>query len=194
MSSHGTKDALSKRVQRHFQLALVLTFCMSPLQSATLERLSLNDLILKSTSIVRGKVTGSHAAWSGPVIYTHYTIQVTEVLKGSAQSSTYVVVPGGTVDRLRQSFPGAPEFKPGDEFVFFLWTSPSGLTQIMGLTQGLFALAPGGTGDFVVTRAASTELMLDPLTGQPVKDQTVVMHLSDLKSQITSAVHRGGSR
>jgi hypothetical protein len=59
--------ALSSGVKRHFMLALVLTFCMSPLQSATLERLSLDDMIAKSTLIVRGKVTGSNAAASGPL-------------------------------------------------------------------------------------------------------------------------------
>ena len=37
-------------VKRHFMLALVLTFCMLPLQGATLERLSLDDMIAKSTA------------------------------------------------------------------------------------------------------------------------------------------------
>ena len=68
--------------------------------------------------------------------------------------------------------------------MFFLWTSKAGLTQVIGLTQGLFAIAPGGSADPSVTRAASTELMLDTNTGHPVKDQTLVMKLSDLRTQI----------
>ena len=52
------ETALYRVVKRHFMLALVLTFCMWPLQGATLERLSLDDMIAKSTAIVRGKVTG----------------------------------------------------------------------------------------------------------------------------------------
>ena len=159
---------------------------MAPLWCATLERLSLDDMISKSTSIVRGTVTGSYAAFSGPIVYTHYTVRVSEGLKGgaSAGSSVDVVVPGGTVANLRQSFAGTPTFLPGDEYVFFLWTSKAGLTQVLGLTQGLFSIAPDGTADPVATRNASHELMLDRQTGRPVKDQTLTMRLSELRSRI----------
>ncbi|HYW43657.1 MAG TPA: hypothetical protein VE959_12420 [Bryobacteraceae bacterium] len=179
-------------MKRCLLVALVSTSCMLPLQCATLERLSLNDMISQSTSVVRGTVTGSYAAFSGPVIYTHYTIQVSERLKGAAGaagagSTVDVVVPGGTVANLRQSFAGTPTFLPGDEYVFFLWTSRAGLTQVMGLTQGLFSVAEDGTADPLATRSASHELMLDQKTGRPVKDQTLTMRLSDLRSRIAGA-------
>src|SRR5216110_1985496 len=112
--------AVSYRVKRHFMLAFVLTFCMSPLQSATLERLSLDDMIAKSTAIVRGKVAASNAAASGPVIYTHYTVQVLERFKGAAGNTVDVTAPGGTVNGLRQTFAGAPTLNTGEEFIFFL--------------------------------------------------------------------------
>src|SRR5689334_17355761 len=91
-------------VKRHFMLALVLTFCMSPLQCATLERLSLDDMIVKSTSIVRGKVGQSRVVASGPVIYTYYTIQVSERFKGAQGTALEVAVPGGEINGLRQTF------------------------------------------------------------------------------------------
>lgn len=178
--------AFCNRVKRHFMLALVLTVCMSPLQSATLERLSLDDMIARSTSIVRGKVSASNAIASGPVIYTHYTIQVSERLKGQAGSSVDVFVPGGTINGLRQSFSGAPTLNVGDDFVFFLFSGRDGRNAIIGLTQGLFAL--DGSSDPVSTRAASRELMLDRQTGRPVKDDTMVMRLSDLRSRIASGL------
>jgi len=174
--------ALLLAVKRHFIHALVLTFCMLPLQCATLERLSLDDMVAKATSIVRAKVTGSQAAFSGPVIYTHYRIQVTEQLKGKAVAE--FVVPGGVANNVSQFFAGAPQFQPGDDYVFFLWTSKAGLTQVIGLTQGLFSVATDGTADPSVTRAASNELMLDARTAQPVKDQTLVMRLSELRSHV----------
>jgi hypothetical protein len=176
------RTALFTSVKRHFMFALVLTFCMSPLQGATLERLSLSDMIAKSTSVERAKVTSSYAAAEGPVIYTHYKLLVSEQLKGTVASE--IVVPGGTANGIRQFFAGAPQFQTGDEFVFFLWTSKSGLTQVIGLTQGLFAVAPGSDSDPSLTRLASGELMLDTSTGHPVKDSTLVMRLSDLRSQI----------
>ncbi len=93
--------------------ALFLIAGWLPLQCATLERLSLDDMIARSTAIVRGKVTSSYAAFSGPVIYTHYTIQVSEQYKGAGQASVEVVIPGGTAGNLRQSFAGAPTLTPG---------------------------------------------------------------------------------
>src|SRR3954470_17277299 len=98
------RGAINNTVKRHFMLALVLTFCMMPLQSATLERLSLDDMIAKSTAIVRGKIGSSNAIAAGPVIYTQYTIQVSERFKGQAGDSVQVSVPGGTINGMHQSF------------------------------------------------------------------------------------------
>lgn len=189
ITSHGKRRALSCSMRRRFGLTLVLTFCIMPLQSATLERLSLADMIAKSTAIVRGTVIGSSVALQGPIVYTHYSIRVTERLKGHPPTTVDVVVPGGVVDNVRQSFPGTPQLNPGDDFVFFLWSGRSGVIQILGLTQGLFAISGGGSRKLIATRSASREVMLDPGTGQQVKDQTLVMNLSDLRSEIAAAVN-----
>ena len=149
----------------------------------------MDDLIGKSTAIVRGTVVDSWAALTGSVIYTHYKVQVSESFKGPRQSFVEVVVAGGVVNNLSQSFSGSPKLNKGDEFVFFLWTSRVGLTQIMGLTQGLFAVGPSAPADPMATRAASRELMLDPKTAQPVKDAMLAMHLSDLRSLIANALN-----
>jgi hypothetical protein len=178
---------------RRFVCALVLTFCMSPLRGATLERLSLTDMIQKATAIVRGTVTGSQVTQQGRIIYTHYTIQVTERFKGSAASSVDIVVPGGTLNNVRQSFAGTPSFRNGDDYVFFLWTGSSGLTHIIGLTQGLFAMSGTSSENPTATRTASSEVMLDPATGHQVKDQTLVMNLSDLRALIAQTLNGTGN-
>jgi hypothetical protein len=167
---------------------LILASCAMALPAATLERLSLDEMISKSTSIVRGKVLSSYAASNGPVIYTHYQIQVSEILKGPTGGSVEIQLPGGVANNLRQSFAGVPQFQPGDEFVFFLWTGKTGATQILGLTQGLFSVAAGVSADPVTTRTASHEVMLEHGTGKQVKDQTLTMHLSELRSRIGSTL------
>jgi hypothetical protein len=186
-------------VKRYLILAMVVTSCVLPLQCATLERLSLDDMITRSTTVVRGKVTAAWAAYTGSVIYTHYQIQVSEQFKGTPRNSVEVMLPGGTARGLSQSFSGSPVLKQGDEFVFFLWTSKGGITWITGLTQGLFALASAGAGtdagtDRMATRAASRELMLDHETSRPVKDTALTMSLSELRSRIaaTLAAQGGG--
>ncbi len=143
--------------------------------------------------IVRGKVTASWAAYTGSVIYTHYQVQVSEQFKGTAQNLVEVMTPGGTVKGLTSSYAGSPVLNQGDEFVFFLWTSKSGITWITGLTQGLFAVAPGdASADRVATRSASRELMLDPDTSRPVKDNALSMTLSALRSRIASTLAAQG--
>lgn len=181
-------QVLSKSTVRHSLLFLAMLGCLVPLQGATLERLTLDEMIAKSTAIVRGKVTASWPAFSGPVIYTHYTIQVSEQYKGSAENSVEVVIPGGAVNGLRQSFSGAPVLDRGDEYVMMLWTGKSGLTQVIGLTQGLFTLPATGGADPLATRSATRELMLDRRSGQPVKDETLTMHLSELRSRISATL------
>jgi hypothetical protein len=181
-------------VKRHFPLAFVLAVAAGPLQCATLERLSLDDMIAKSTAIVRATVGESYGAAAGPLIYTHYRLNVSETLKGAVPAAVDVAVPGGAAGHFRQTFAGSPAFKTGSEYVFFLWTGKSGLTQVIGLTQGLFALSNGSAADPVATRPAAAELMLDRTTGRPVKDQTLVMRLSDLRRQIAIGQAQGGAR
>jgi hypothetical protein len=182
------RSALSHTVKRHLWLVALLVIGIQPLRCATLEQLTMDDLIGKSTAIVRGTVVDSWAALTGSVIYTHYKVQVSESLKGPQQSSVEIVVAGGLLNNLRQSFSGSPTLNKGDQFVFFLWTSRAGLTQIMGLTQGLFAIAPDGSADPMATRAATRELMLDPKTAQPVKDAMLSMHMSDLRALIANTL------
>ena len=180
------------RVKRYVIFAILVTACVSPLECATLERLSLDEMISRSTMIVRGKVTASWAAYTGSVIYTHYQIQVSEQFKGANRSSVEVMTPGGTVKGLQQSFSGSPVLNQGDEFVFFLWTSARGITWITGLTQGLFSLAGEQDADRMATRSASRELMLDPQTARPVKDSALSIKLSTLRSRIAANVAAHG--
>ena len=109
---------------RRFVLALSLVSCYRPLQGATLERLTLDDMIEKSTAIVRGKITGSYTEARGNIIYTHYQMQVEERWKGPEQPSVEFVVPGGTAGRVRQTYSGAPKLLEGNEYLIFLWSSP----------------------------------------------------------------------
>lgn len=100
-------------------------------------------------------------------------------------------MPGGVVDGIRQSVSGAPDLKPGQEYVLFLWTSRSGLTQVIGLSQGLFKVSEesseGGTGAALVQRPAASELMLNK-SGLPVDDRAVSMQLQDLRSRVRQAL------
>jgi hypothetical protein len=163
------------------------------LQAATLEKLALDDMTQQSTAIVRARVTGSYAAANGALIYTHYRVQVGERWKGAEAASLDVVVPGGRANGLRQTISGAPKLMEGREYVLFLWTGPSGLTHIMGLSQGVFDVKTEANGEVVASRAASGELMLDS-AGRPMRDEALTLRLNDLHQRVSRASAEGGRK
>jgi len=172
---------------RHILVGLMAVAASS--MATTLEQLSVADMIQKSTAIVRAKVTGSTAANRNGTIYTYYHLQVLENLKASTSSSVDVAVPGGTLGNVTQSAAGAPELRPGTEYVLFLWTSKSGLTQILGLTQGAFDSQTTADGKTVLTRPGISERMLDA-QGRVVVDSGMSLDLNDLRGRI----RQGGAR
>lgn len=177
-------EVLEKSVMRRFAIALLLIAGIEPLGAATLERLSLDDMIEQATSIVRGRIAGSWTAPAGNVIYTHYRMQVAERWKGPQRTEVEFVVPGGAYNGVRQVCSGAPQLIEGQEYVLFLWTSRStGRTQIIGFTQGVFTV-PAGSAETAV-RTPSSELMFERGTGRIVQDERIEMRMRDLSSRIT---------
>jgi hypothetical protein len=155
-------------------------------RATTLQQLSMDDMIRHSSGIVRAKVTGSSSALRGQNIYTYYHLQILETAKSGANQAAReidVAVPGGTVNGMRQVAVGAPELTTGLQYVVFLWTSRSGLTQIIGLSQGLFLAVQDGSGKISLTRPAATDLMLDK-NGKAVSGQALGLQWSDLRTRI----------
>jgi hypothetical protein len=158
-----------------------------PLSATTLQQLSLSDLAQQSTSIVRGTLQPSYTALRGSVIYAHYTLQVTEVWKGGGGSQTLdVAVPGGVLKGVHQTYSGAPAFTPRQDYVLFLWTGRSGLTQVMGLSQGLFNINMV-SGVPMVTRAASSENVLGQ-GGQAISDTNFSMSLTSFRANVNQTL------
>src|SRR5271169_2998052 len=106
--------------------------CMVQLPGSTLLQLSLDDMILKSTMIVHGTVEPTYSDLRGSVIYSHYQVQVTKSYKGATAGTLDLAVPGGMLNGALQSVAGAPGLQAGQDYFLFLWTSKSGLTQVIG--------------------------------------------------------------
>jgi hypothetical protein len=190
----GVADNKSVTMLRRSRGLLLGALLCLPVGAATLERLSLDDVITKSTAIVRGKILSSYSAFRGPMIYTYYRVQVLEQWKGAPALEVDVAVPGGKASGYEQVFSGAPALVAGSECVMFLWTGRAGLTQVIGLSQGLFDVKRTDRGDVVAVRPGTTELLLDPNTRQPVSDQAVALRLVELKQRIVRTLAAGGSR
>jgi hypothetical protein len=106
--------------------------------------------------------------------------------KGATQSSIDVMVPGGTVKGVRQTYPGVPQLIAGQQYVLFLWTSSKGATYPTGYTQGVFNLLQDTSGNMTVVQMPTTETILAPGTGQAVRSQPISMPLAQLKAAIAA--------
>jgi hypothetical protein len=175
--------------RRALGLVLVFGACGSA-TAATLRQLSMDQMTQSATAIVRARVTGSSASFTGSTIYTHYKLQVSEVWKGAG--ATEVMLPGGIANGYRQSFPGVPGLQVGSEYILFLWKSPStGITHLEGFGQGLYNVVTQTDGSVQANRPPIGEGMLD-VKGRVVKGQAIQMQLDDMKARIkTSAAGAG---
>jgi hypothetical protein len=161
-------------------IAALWSCCLAA--AATLQQLSLDQLTQSATAIIRARVLSSSASFTGSTIYTHYKLQASETWKGFPAAE--VMLPGGVAGSYRQTFPGVPALQTGAEYVLFLWTSSTGITHLVGLSQGIFSMSRETDGSMEVSRPEIGETMLDA-AGRKVRDRAVRMLLSDMKTQVS---------
>ncbi len=163
----------------------------TPAEAATLQQLSLGEMAQKATAIVRAKVTGSAGMLRGADVFTVYQLETLEILKApNGIKPASVAVPGGIAGGLREVVTGAPALHAGQEYILFLWISRPGLTQLMGMSQGLFTVERTTLGAVTATRAAAGEQILDG-AGHAVRDETLSMPWAELKSKVMNTLAAG---
>lgn len=177
------------RMRRVFILVTALLASV-PLRATTLQRLSLEEMTQQSTAIVRAKVTGSSPALRGNEVWTFYQLQILETLKGRETNQIQVAVPGGAAAGLRQIVAGAPALRSGAEYVLFLWTGRSGLTQVIGLSQGLLSVSRDQQGRVSLVRPASKEIMLGSDL-KPVTDPGLRLGWNEFRGRVRAQIGAG---
>ncbi|MCB1021222.1 MAG: hypothetical protein KDC27_14925 [Acidobacteria bacterium] len=166
----------------------VCALAVASLAAATLEQMSLEALARESTAIVQGRVTGERTVQAGPLLYTVKTIAVERRWKGSEAATVEVSLPGGTVAGQRQIFGGAPLLEPGRDYVLFLWTGPSGRTQITGLSQGVCELEGAAGGEEHVVRRPSSDVVLAPGGAQAAGDGSLDLAFDEFSRRVEAAL------
>ena len=139
-------------------MALALTVFAGAAAAATLEALSIERLSQESTAIARGRFTPARTERQGPLEYTVYRLAVDRAFKADPPALIEVYLPGGE----NQHFSGVPNPQPDRDYLVFLWTGPSGRTQITGLAQGLFELQTDASGVLHARRALNLESIILP--------------------------------
>ena len=142
--------------------------------ATTLLRLDLDDLTAESSAVVYGKIVASRVEWnqSRTLIFTVYTVEPMEYLKGRLGPVFELYEPGGTLDGLQMSVAGVPAFSVGQEAILFVWSDPRGQHQVTGFEQGAFPV-----------RA-------DPQTGLKIVDHVARLGSARVASAVASPTSR----
>jgi hypothetical protein len=168
-------------------LLTILAALATTLTGTTLEKLSFDEMVAKSTLIVRGRVALSNVQQHGVIYYSHYKVQVSEQYKGATVQTIDVVLPGGTIGRTQQTFSGVPTFPTDTDVVLFLWKSKAGLTHVIGLSQGIFQVSKDASGQLVFTRGAIQEGLVDARTGRPTTDGAMRFTAREFSARVGQA-------
>ena len=169
-------------------LLTVLAALATTLTGTTLEKLTFDEMVAKSTQIVRGRIALSNVQQHGAIYYSHYSVQVSEHYKGPAAKVIDVVLPGGTIGRSQQTFSGVPVFPADTDLVLFLWTSKAGLTHIIGLSQGVFQVSKDSAGQTIFSRDSIRDGLVDGKTGRSAADGGMRLTAAEFSSRV-----RGGA-
>jgi len=165
--------------------------CLSTVAPATtLVKLSLDEMVAKSTDIVRGRVRGCQSAQRGPGVVTDCVITVSERLKGTPAGTMTVSVPGGTLKtakgRVRHMIAGTPEFDEKQEYLLFLWRGQSGINHLIGLSQGVLGVSVQD-GRVVAQRMPTPGVAYQDAKGQEVEDDGMTVTLEAVRRRLAAS-------
>jgi hypothetical protein len=146
------------------------------------------DMIQEASVIVTGRCTSLQSQWVDRTLVTLATIEVSEVLKGSAGSTVTVVLPGGVDSKRRipvaMSYPAAPEIYQQEKVLLFLTSEDlvAGGYSIVGFSQGKFTLVDGPQGKRATQDLGA--LNLQGHTGSVRQGSAKSIQLDELRARI----------
>lgn len=129
------------------------------------------ELVAKSDFVVRAVVTDVSAEMKGQgagrAIVTKITIQVRQVISGSAPATVVLEQLGGQIGAERMVVDGTPNFQVGDEDILFVHGNGKNFSPLVALMHGRYPILKDGTGREYVARANGAPLYSEQEVSQP---------------------------
>ncbi|HVT73336.1 MAG TPA: hypothetical protein VHD61_09380 [Lacunisphaera sp.] len=154
-------------------ITLVGTFALvaTPAHATTVIPPKFDELVSKSDYIVRAVVTNVSAeiigTGSSRHITTKITIQVRQVINGTAPSTVVLEQLGGQVGAERMVVDGVPTFQVGDEDILFVHGNGKNFSPLVALMHGRYPILKDTTGREYVARANGAPLYSEQDVSQP---------------------------
>ncbi len=160
--------------------------------AATVEAMTLNDMVERAEMIVIGRVSSSRADWNArrTRIYTYVTLVVERFLKGGAGEREITVRHwGGDVGGFRSLVPGSPQFVVGEEVLLFCAGTRARVPSVLGLALGKFTITRDTAGARILKRDISGLVLVNYRTdSRPVGTPPTRYRLSEVESRIQTAL------
>lgn len=129
-----------KSLFRFIAVLLSLFWASSNIALSLREKLSFEQLTVRSHIVVRANVTEIRSEFSDPdqkEIMTFISLQIREFAKGYlSEPSVSVVIPGGNIGNFATYVAGTPSFFIGEEVIVFISNDYMGRATITGMRQG----------------------------------------------------------
>lgn len=135
-------------MRKLFSLIAVLALAVATAHSTVMLPMFMDDLTGSSQTVVLGTITAKRAEW-GPdrrMIFTVYTFEPQQYLKGSLGSTFELREPGGELDGEGFYVASVPQYQVGQEAVLFVWTDHAGKHQVTAFEQGSVTLVLNSSG------------------------------------------------
>lgn len=179
-------------------IAVAILTCLAiPLRATVLVPAEFREIVAGSQVIVHGRVAAVTPEWSADRrrIDSVVTVEVAAYLKGGPGRTVTFRAPGGQIGRFKSITVGAPEFRSGEEAVFFLTAQGPGVARVFGLSQGVYRVRlDPGTGRRLVIPAALTARSDEPEVIRRGTVERKPVALDAFASQVRNALAQGGAR
>ena len=124
-------------IKLHIILLISFTFQS---YATSMHSLHIQDLIKNSHAIVHGQFLDQEPiVWNGQQ-WTRLKFRILSFLKGDGSANMEIIQPGGNNGKYRTIVTGTRQFIPEEHYCLFLWNGPDNKKQIIGYSQGSFAL------------------------------------------------------
>lgn len=178
-------------------LTAALAFAAAALHATVMSPMFMDDLTGSSQTVVYGTITAKRAEWGADrrMIFTVYTIQPQQYLKGSLGEAFELREPGGELDGEGFYVASVPQFEVGQEAVMFVWTDPAGSHQVTAFDQGSVGVVSGAGGVKQVSRqiplgSARTAQTSNALVDSAADAARVVPTVALSESSLSGLLHQ----
>ena len=172
-------------------IILIVGSFVAGARATMIPRVSVEQLVDQSDSIVTGRVIRSWTGWdpAHQYIWTHTEIQVSSVTKGPAGSTMVVSEPGGQLDGRALRVDGAVQYSPGEQVLLFVANTPNGYQRTVGWGQGKFLITPDNRIHATASAAEFVDRRGLAQNGTSARGLDGAL-LSDARARVTAQLHR----